>query len=93
MSDGEPGRITDPPPVVRLEVCLLAEAAHAFLELSGFKASLTSAELSAFRERVRAELVPNLAGVRTWQSNRSSVQHADEHMKPLLEPFSALKVR
>jgi hypothetical protein len=40
MSDGEPGRITDPPPVVRLEVCLLAEAAHTFLELSGFKASL-----------------------------------------------------
>ena len=26
--------------MVRLEVCLLAEAAHAFLELSGFKASL-----------------------------------------------------
>jgi hypothetical protein len=78
--------------VVRLEVCLLAEAAHAFLELSGFKASLTSAELSAFRERVRAELVPNLADVRrTWQSNRSSDQHADEHMKPLLESFSALK--
>jgi hypothetical protein len=52
----------------------------------------TSAELSAFRERVRAELVPNLAGVRrTWQSNRSSDQHADEHMKPLLESFSALK--
>jgi hypothetical protein len=92
MSDGEPGRITDPPPVVRLEVCLLAEAAHAFLELSGFKASLTSAELSAFRECVRAELVPNLADVRrTWQSNRSSDQHADEHMKPLLESFSALK--
>ena len=33
MSDGEPGRITDPPPGVRLEVCLLAEAAYAFLEL------------------------------------------------------------
>ena len=52
----------------------------------------TSSELSAFRERVRAELVPNLADVRrTWQSNRSSDQHADEHMKPLLESFSALK--
>lgn len=33
MSDGEPGRMTDPPPVVRLEVCPLAEAAYAFLEL------------------------------------------------------------
>ena len=32
MSDGEPGRMTDRP-LVRLEVCLLAEAAHAFLEL------------------------------------------------------------
>ena len=25
--------MTDPPPVVRLEVCLLAEAVHAFLKL------------------------------------------------------------
>ena len=33
MSDGEPGRMTNPPPVVRLEICLLAEAVHAFLEL------------------------------------------------------------
>lgn len=33
MSDGEPGRMTNPPPMVRLEVCFLAEAVHAFLEL------------------------------------------------------------
>jgi len=34
MSDGEAGRMTDPaPPWSRLEVCLLAEAVHAFLEL------------------------------------------------------------
>jgi len=33
MSDSEPGRTTDPPPVVRLEACLLAEAARAFLGL------------------------------------------------------------
>jgi hypothetical protein len=91
MSDGEPGRITDPAPVVRLEVCLLAEAAHAFLDSPDSK-SLYFAELSAFREHVRAELVPNLADVtRTWRSNRSSDQHAGEHMKPLLESFSALK--
>jgi hypothetical protein len=32
MSDGEPGQMTDRPPVVRLEVCFLAGAAHAFLE-------------------------------------------------------------
>ena len=32
MSDGEPGRMTNSQ-VVRLEVCLLAEAAYAFLEL------------------------------------------------------------
>ncbi len=33
MSGGEPGGMTDPPSVVRLEACLLAETAHAFLEL------------------------------------------------------------
>lgn len=33
MSDGEPGRMTDPPSAVRLEVCFLAGAAHALLEL------------------------------------------------------------
>ena len=33
MSDGEPGRMTDPPPSGRLEICLLPGAAHAFLEL------------------------------------------------------------
>jgi hypothetical protein len=34
MSDGEPGRMTNPtPPVVRLVVVLLAEAACTFLEL------------------------------------------------------------
>ena len=30
MSDRDPGRMTDPPPVVRLEVCLLAEAARLY---------------------------------------------------------------
>jgi len=52
----------------------------------------TSAELAAFRLRVRAELMPNLAGVRrNWQSNRSSDQRPDEYMQPLLDSFSALK--
>jgi hypothetical protein len=52
----------------------------------------TSAELSAFRERVRSELLPNLADIRrTWQSNRNSDQAPDEHMQPLVDSFSALK--
>jgi hypothetical protein len=52
----------------------------------------TSAELSAFRERVRSELLPNLADIRrTWQSNRNSDQAPDEHMQPLIDSFSALK--
>ena len=41
MSDGEPGRMTDAPPVVRLEVCPLAEAAYAFRG-RGLGASKTS---------------------------------------------------
>jgi hypothetical protein len=52
----------------------------------------TSDELAAFRERVRAELVPNLADVRqTWQSNCGSDERPDEHMDLLLESFSGLK--
>jgi hypothetical protein len=52
----------------------------------------TSAELSAFRTRVREELIPNLGDVRrTWQINRSSDQSPDECLDPLLESFSALK--
>jgi hypothetical protein len=62
------------------------------LESLQIQSVFTSAELSAFRERVRAELIPNLADVRrNWQSNRSSDRRADEYMEPLLESFSALK--
>lgn len=49
-------------------------------------------ELSLFRERVRTELLPNLADVRwSWQSNCDSDRKADEHMEPLLESFESLK--
>jgi hypothetical protein len=52
----------------------------------------TPAELTDFRARVRAELVPNLGEVRlTWQGNRDSDQRADEYLEPLLDSFSALK--
>jgi hypothetical protein len=52
----------------------------------------TPSELSSFRARVRAEVIPNLGNIRrTWQSNRSSDQSPDECMDPLLESFSALK--
>lgn len=52
----------------------------------------TSAELVAFRHRIRADLLPSLANIReTWQNNRDSDQRPDEHIDPLLESFSALK--
>ena len=64
------------------------------LESLRIQSLFTSAELSAFRERVRLELVPNLADIRhtcTWESNRGSDQPPDEHMQPLIGSFSALK--
>jgi hypothetical protein len=62
------------------------------LESLRIQSVFTPTELSAFRVRVRTELLPKLADVRwTWQSNRNSDQPADEHMDPLLESFSALK--
>jgi hypothetical protein len=62
------------------------------LESLRIQSVFTPAELSAFRDRVRAELIPNLGDVRhTWQSNRSSDQRPDEQMDPLLESFSAMK--
>ncbi|MBB6144110.1 hypothetical protein HNQ77_002062 [Silvibacterium bohemicum] len=52
----------------------------------------TPAELTSFRERVRVELLPNLATVReTWQRNRNSDERPDQHLDPLLDSFSALK--
>jgi hypothetical protein len=62
------------------------------LESLRIQSVFSPVELSAFRDRVRAELIPNLADVRhTWQSNRSSDQRPDEQMDPLLESFSAMK--
>lgn len=52
----------------------------------------TSVELTLFRERIRAELLPNLAHVReAWQRNRNSDERPDQHLDPLLDSFSALK--
>ena len=71
--------------------CMEGEDLYALKSLR-IQSVLTSAELSAFRERVRAELIPNLADVReTWQSNCDSDQRPNHHMEPLLESFSALK--
>ena len=62
------------------------------LESHQIQSVFTSVELSQFRARVRAELLPNLGGVRrTWESNRSSDERPDEYMQPLLDSFSALK--
>jgi hypothetical protein len=52
----------------------------------------TAAELSDFRARIRSELIPTLAEVRTtWQCNRDCEQRADEYIAPLLDSFSSLK--
>jgi hypothetical protein len=52
----------------------------------------TSDDLSDFRQRVRSELLPNLADIRrTWESNRNTDQAPDEHIQPLIDSFSALK--
>jgi hypothetical protein len=52
----------------------------------------TPPELTTFRNRIRTELLPELANVReTWQRNRNSDRRLDEHIDPLLDSFSALK--
>lgn len=62
------------------------------LESHRIQSIFTSNELADFHERLRSELIPNLADVRrTWQSNHSSDQRPNEYMEPLLESFSALK--
>lgn len=62
------------------------------IESHRIQSVFTPAELASFRERVRAELLPNLSKVReTWQSNRNSDERPDQHLDPLLDSFSALK--
>jgi hypothetical protein len=62
------------------------------LENLRIQSVFTSDELADFRARFRAEVAPNLGDVRrTWQSNHSSDERADEHMQPLLDSFTALK--
>ena len=62
------------------------------IESHRIQSVFTSAELASFHERVRAELVPNLAKVReTWQRNRNSDERPDQHLDPLLDSFSSLK--
>jgi hypothetical protein len=62
------------------------------LESLRIQSVFTSDELSAFRQRVRAELIPNLGDIRqTWQNNRDSDRSPEECIEPLLDSFSALK--
>lgn len=62
------------------------------IESHRIQSVFTPAELTSFRERIRAELLPNLANVReTWQRNRNSDESPDQHLDPLLDSFSALK--
>jgi hypothetical protein len=67
MSDGEPGGMTDPPPVVRLEACLLAETAHAFLELlSDIAVGANNPQQSWGFDGEPPEAVMKDAGTRDW---------------------------
>jgi hypothetical protein len=62
------------------------------IESDRIRSVFKSDELTAFRKRVRSELLPKLADVRrTWQSNWPSDQQSDEYMAPLLEWFFGLK--
>lgn len=62
------------------------------LESHRIQSVFTSAELADFHDRVRIELIPNLADIRrNLQSNHSSEQRPDEYMERLLESFTALK--
>jgi hypothetical protein len=62
------------------------------LESLRIQSVFTPAELTAFRARVRSELIPRLPDVRqSWQSNRTSDQDPEEHIGPLLESLKALK--
>ncbi len=62
------------------------------IESSKIQSVFTSIELHEFRERVRSELVPNLAAIRsTWEDNLRPDEQAQEHMEPLLESLAALK--
>jgi hypothetical protein len=62
------------------------------LESLQIQSVFTPDELFEFHASVRANLVPNLAEVRAiWQSNHNSEEPADEHIRPLLDSFAALK--
>jgi hypothetical protein len=62
------------------------------MESRGIQSMFTPTELAAFRDRVRSELVPNLADVRrNWQSNHDSDYSPAEFLEPLLDGFSQLK--
>jgi hypothetical protein len=70
---------------------LEGEDLHA-LESLEIQSVFTPVELSQFRTRLRADLLPKLAEVRgKWEDKRNVEQPADEHMQALLDSFSALK--
>ena len=62
------------------------------LESPAIQTVFNQSELDELRSRVRAELLPNLAEVRSsWQCKRSSDLDPDQHMQPFLDSLSALK--
>ncbi len=62
------------------------------IESRGIQGIFTPDELATLHDRVRRELVPNLADVRrNWQSNYDTDRSPDDHMQPLLDGFLQLK--
>lgn len=62
------------------------------LESERIRQLFTAEEVAAFHERVRDELLPNLADIRrNWEIEARSDQSPDEYMEPLLESMSSLQ--
>jgi hypothetical protein len=62
------------------------------LENESVQGLFSSGELSAFRARIRAELLPRLREVRwKWEHNHRSDDDPSDHLQPLLDAMSRLK--
>jgi hypothetical protein len=62
------------------------------LENKDIRSVFTPADMAAFHERVRSELIPNLFNVTWhWKHDFWSDQSPEDMMQPLLESYASLK--